>query len=305
MGYAADAAWTSVASASRRSVRRIHEHSFVNRAIRHLLEQGWTQREVALLLGLSKSAVSRKARRMGLRKRSYRVTYDWEAIDAYYAAGHTLRECQRRFGVSNGALHAAVARGALRTRRTPRRAPGETSLAVADLLAQGLTQAEVARRLGLSKGAVSYHTGRLGYPRDAACARRYDWSEVQRYYDDGHSISDCQNRFGFARKSLMDAVARGAFATRPRAMPADELFVLGTPRNRRHLRLRLIRLGLKDAACEECGLSEWRGRPLSLQLHHANGDGLDNRVDNLRVLCPNCHSQTENWGGRNARRKAA
>ena len=277
----------------------------MNRAIRHLLERGWTQRDVAALLGISKSTVSRKAIRMGLRKRRYRVTYDWAAIDAYYAAGNTLRDCQREFGVSNGALHAAVARGALRTRKRPPRAPGETSAAVAALLAQGLTQAEVARRLGLSKGAVSYHAGRLGYPRDPACARRYDWNEVQRYYDQGHSISDCQARFGFARKSLMDAVERGAFVTRPRAMPADELFVAGTRRNRRHLRLRLIRLGLKDPVCEECGLAEWRGRPLSLQLHHANGDGLDNRVDNLRILCPNCHSQTENWGGRNVHRDAA
>jgi DNA-binding CsgD family transcriptional regulator len=283
----------------------VRERVFVNRTIRHLLKRGWTQRDVAAVLGISKSTVSRKAIRMGLRKRRYRVTYDWEAIDAYYAAGHTLRECRRRFGVSNGALHAAVARGALRTRKQPRRARGETSVAVGDLLGQGLNQAEVARRLGLSKGAVSYHAGRLGYPRDPACARRYDWQEIQRYYDDGHSISDCQAVFGFARKSLVDAVARGAFMTRPQAMPADELFVTGTRRNRRHLRLRLIRLGLKDPICEECGLVEWRGQPLSLQLHHTNGDGLDNRVENFRILCRNCHSQTDNWGGRNARRKAA
>jgi 5-methylcytosine-specific restriction endonuclease McrA len=242
---------------------------------------------------------------MGFRRRPRRTDYDWSAISAYYDAGHTLAECRLRFGVSNGALHAAAARGAVRTRPYPPRKPGQVSAMVAELLAQGLSQAEIARRLGRSKGAISYHAKRLGVERQLACARRYDWAEIQRYYDEGHSITQCQERFGFARKSAMDAAARGDFVTRPHAMPADELFVAGTPRNRTHLRLRLFRLGLKQPVCEDCGLTDWRGGPLSLELHHINGDRLDHRIANLRILCPNCHSQTDNWGGRNARRKAA
>jgi hypothetical protein len=46
------------------------------------------------------------------------------------------------------------------------------------------------------------------------------------------------------------------------------------------------------------GLSEWRGQPLPLELHHVNGDRHDNRVENLQLVCPNCHSITPNWGGR-------
>jgi hypothetical protein len=54
-----------------------------------------------------------------------------------------------------------------------------------------------------------------------------------------------------------------------------------------------------DEGHSECGISEWRDRPLSLELHHRNGEKHDNRLENLALLCPNCHSQTDSWGGRN------
>ena len=44
---------------------------------------------------------------------------------------------------------------------------------------------------------------------------------------------------------------------------------------------------------------------MSLELHHVNGEGKDNRLENILFLCPNCHSQTENYGKRNAPRKGA
>jgi DNA-binding CsgD family transcriptional regulator len=172
---------------------------------------------------------------------------------------------------------------------------------VAALLAEGWGRNAIARELGLSRSTVSYHAGRLGEVIDSRCARRYDWDEVQRHYDAGHSVRDCQAQFGFSRQTWHAAVNRGAVVARPHAIPLAELLVAGVPRSRFNLKLRLVKAGLKQRFCEICGITSWNGERISLALHHVNGDRHDNRLENLQLLCPNCHSQTETFAGRKAR----
>ena len=65
------------------------------------------------------------------------------------------------------------------------------------------------------------------------------------------------------------------------------------------LKIRLVNSGLLEYKCAICGnVGEWNGKPLTLQLDHINGIHTDNRIENLRLLCPNCHSQTETFGSK-------
>lgn len=68
---------------------------------------------------------------------------------------------------------------------------------------------------------------------------------------------------------------------------------------RGHLKKRLLKDGLLDYKCDVCGISKWRNKSISLHLDHINGVNNDNRLENLRLLCPNCHTQTKTYGGRN------
>ena len=83
----------------------------------------------------------------------------------------------------------------------------------------------------------------------------------------------------------------------------DEILVENSNYQSSKLKKRLIEAGLKEDRCEECGIgNEWNGKPLTLQVHHINGNHKDNRIENLQILCPNCHTQTENYGTKNIKR---
>lgn len=68
------------------------------------------------------------------------------------------------------------------------------------------------------------------------------------------------------------------------------------------IKLRLISEGLLTEVCSVCQGTEWRGQTIPLQLDHINGIRNDNRLENLRLLCPNCHALTETYAGKNCKK---
>ena len=65
------------------------------------------------------------------------------------------------------------------------------------------------------------------------------------------------------------------------------------------LKKRLLKEGIKKHVCEQCGLTQWNGQPIPLELHHRNGINNDHRLENIQLLCPNCHALTDTYRGLN------
>ena len=191
-----------------------------------------------------------------------RRVYDWIEIQKFHDEGNSFTECRRRFGFSHTAWVKALRRG------------------------------ELVGRLRSAKRTTNSSDRR----------RIYDWAEIQRYYDAGHSMRECREKFGFAKESWDKARRRGEIKTRPRGMPLDELLAK-RGRSRKQVKNRLLSARLLKNVCSVCGLTDWNGKPIGLHIDHINGIGDDHRLENLRMLCPNCHSQTPTYGARNVRRR--
>lgn len=172
------------------------------------------------------------------------------------------------------------------------------------IVAGALRHAQIASLIGCAKSTVSYHAKRLnnGAPVFVKRSRRYDWNEVQRVHDSGLGVRACIEFFGMSSKGWDAAVKTGRINSRGRELIPMEVLLSINDVRRGHLRRRLKSSGKLPDACECCGIKEWMGKPLSLHMHHKNGNKRDNREWNIEFLCPNCHSQTDTYAGRNVKR---
>ena len=84
----------------------------------------------------------------------------------------------------------------------------------------------------------------------------------------------------------------------------NDLLTENSCHNSDNLKKRLLLEGIKEYKCECCQNVEWNGKQIPLELHHINGKSHDNRLENLILLCPNCHAQTDNYCGKNKNSEA-
>jgi hypothetical protein len=154
----------------------------------------------------------------------------------------------------------------------------------------------------------------------AAGSSRYTEADVRAAVSSSRSISEALRKLGLRAaghnyRTLRKLIARYDVSTdhmdpnwvlrgsrRPTRIPLEQILVAGSSYNRQHLKDRLYEAGLKQRRCEMCGQAElWRGRAMSLILDHVNGIATDNRLENLRIVCPNCNATLDTHCGRQNR----
>ena len=172
-------------------------------------------------------------------------------------------------------------------------------------------QGEVARRISETTreelaGLIAAHTSvaqvasALRLPPHGGAHRRLKARIAELAIDTSHFRGRAWSR-GETRESHPSVEQH----VRKRMRPDAEVFIANAaPLNGPSLTKRLLREGVVYK-CVTCGIDEWRGKPLRLHLDHINGVNNDNRRENLRLLCPNCHSQTETYGRQPSRASEA
>ena len=159
--------------------------------------------------------------------------------------------------------------------------------------------------------------GRIKDPRSKKCAccskRGYpvggfvvDEERARAVVKNSSSVSEAARKNGCSRQMMAKIIKDMGLNIdhfrygRGRPIPSGSLFVRGTKRRAGVVKKRALEAGLLSGdVCSTCGLkSVWFGEPLVMELHHVNGNPCDNRLENLRIICPNCHSQTENNKGK-------
>lgn len=117
------------------------------------------------------------------------------------------------------------------------------------------------------------------------------------------TIKKHAERLGISTEHFDPSIAR-ARANARRGLPLETFLVEGSTYHRGHLKSRLYQEGLKVRACELCGQGEeWNGRTMALILDHINGVANDHRLNNLRIVCPNCAATLATHCGKNKARK--
>ena len=166
---------------------------------------------------------------------------------------------------------------------------------VRELLKQGKRQVDIAKELQIRECSVFHHIKSLKEePILLERLSSIDWNEVQKFLNETKNKKQTLDKFNIpyrvwdlaTKKKLLSGVAAIA-------VPLEDYLILGSKITSSHLKPKILEAGLLKNECVECGQPpEWKNKQLTLILDHINGNPEDNRIENLRILCPNCNSQT-------------
>lgn len=173
---------------------------------------------------------------------------------------------------------------------------------------EGLGTNAIASFMNVSSATISYHKNKLGIsgiPVQRIPNGRYDWSPIQRMLDEGQTLKEIRGLCGLSKDRLTRAVKSGHIMRKP--LPNEQAVEvwIETYNGRktyssfhRIVTKRLVEECDWAYECSICFTVEWAGKRLVLHLDHIDGNPLHNTIENYRLLCPNCHSQTPTWGNK-------
>jgi hypothetical protein len=144
---------------------------------------------------------------------------------------------------------------------------------------------EEFRQAVCDSDSVASALARMGWPATGTTRRRF--KELVEYY-------------GLETSHFLGQASHRGKTYPERVRPASDYLALNGVAIRSHeLRRKLIAEGIFDPECATCGSTTWQGCHVPLELEHKNGNRNDNRLENLALLCPNCHALTPTYRGRN------
>jgi hypothetical protein len=131
-------------------------------------------------------------------------------------------------------------------------------------------------------------------------AESNSWVKVLTYFKDNHGYKNICQPVTARNRCIRENIDYSHFTRIGHKKDYEEILIKNKSFSSSELRKRLVKDKLLENKCRDCGIGpEYNGKSLTLQLEHIDGDHFNNTIENLTVLCPNCHSQTKTWGARN------
>ena len=183
------------------------------------------------------------------------------------------------------------------------------------MLSDGKSYGDITREMVVAASTVAYHARKMGIVKKPG-GNRYNWIKIQEHIDNGGDCKSCIDIFNITNSAINYAISHGLVdipkekqlkreKNGVNKIPLEEILVENSSYNT-SLKKRVMKENILDYHCyiKSCIFHNadtlmWCGEPIVLHLDHINGIRNDNRIENLRFLCPNCHSQTKTYCGRN------